>query len=443
MALIQADRVKETSSTTGTGNFSLSGASTGFRTFSDGVGVGNTCYYVITEGPTFEIGLGTLNASATLARTTVLVSSSANAAVNWGSGSKDVFTTYAASKAVILNSNNELDLASALTVAGALTTSAVSSTSTLFVSAGITGRSTLDIGGNASVGGTFNIRGNASGGGTLSIKSNASVGGTLKVTDESNLEDVSASGTLDVAGETSLGNVSASGTLNIGGVSTFTGAVSAKSTLTVDGDINNTAGNFVIDATSHIVEVKGGDSVDGTIQFNCRSNSHGQKVASQPHSAAVDNQMLLPKGADSTLVSEAGTATLSFKTLDSVVSVSAAGAVLTNSTVSDVDGNLRNVPQARVVNATADLVTTDLGNFVLNTLNNNKLNVPTGDFATGQIISVVNRASAATIVNAVGTTGFIIAGATAPTATATLGNNGVCSILFIGQNSAYLTGNVS
>tara|TARA_R100001443_G_scaffold45051_2_gene58048 strand:- start:449 stop:1060 length:612 start_codon:yes stop_codon:yes gene_type:complete len=113
------------------------------------------------------------------------------------------------------------------------------------------------------------------------------------------------------------------------------------------------------------------------------------------------------------------------------------------STISDADGNLRDVPQARVVNATSDLVTTDLGNFVLNTLNNNKLNVPTGDFATGQIISIVNRASAATIVNAVGTTGFILAGAAASTATAVLGNNGVCSMLFIGQNSAYLTGNVS
>ena len=50
MALIQADRVKENSSTTGTGNFALGGAAAGFRTFADGVGVSNTCYYVITDG---------------------------------------------------------------------------------------------------------------------------------------------------------------------------------------------------------------------------------------------------------------------------------------------------------------------------------------------------------------------------------------------------------
>jgi len=412
MALIQADRVKETSSTTGTGNFSLSGSSTGFRTFSDGVGVGNTCYYVITEGTTYEIGLGTLNASATLARTTVLISSSANAAVNWGSGSKDVFTTYPGVKAVVLDSKNELTLGSALNVAGG-----ISSSSTLFVSAGITGRSTLDIGGNASVGGTLNVTG------------------------DSDLEDVSASGTLDVAGETSLGNVSASGTLNIGGVSTFTEAVSAKSTLAVDGDLKNTAGNFVIDATSHIVEVKGGGSVDGTIQFNCRVNSHGQKVASQPHSASVNNTMLLPKGADSTLVSEAGTATISFKTLDSVVSVSAAGAILTNTTVSDGDGSLREVPRSRTVAASATLAVTDIGNFVLTSSSGISLAVPTGTFDSGDILSIIAHSGSAQLSAAI--TGMIVAGAASATAIATIADNGVASLLFISDQTAIVTGNVS
>ena len=63
MALIQADRVKESSSTTGTGNFALGGAVTGFRTFADGVGVSNTCYYVITDDSSYEVGLGTAMSS--------------------------------------------------------------------------------------------------------------------------------------------------------------------------------------------------------------------------------------------------------------------------------------------------------------------------------------------------------------------------------------------
>ena len=100
MALIQADRVKETTTTTSTGPYNLAGAETGFQSFSNGVGTNNTCYYVCTDGTDYEIGLGTLSAATTLDRTTVFTSSNSNNAVNWGSGSKDIFVTYPASKAV-------------------------------------------------------------------------------------------------------------------------------------------------------------------------------------------------------------------------------------------------------------------------------------------------------------------------------------------------------
>ena len=240
--------------------------------------------------------------------------------------------------------------------------------------------------------------------------------------------------------------------------------------MAVDGDLKNPAGNFVIDATSHIVEVKGGDSVDGTIQFNCRVNSHGQKVASQPHSASVDNTMLLPKGADSTLVSEAGTATISFKTLDSVVSVSAAGAILTNTTldvggnasvkgtfnitgnvssngtltttgaVSDGDGNLREVPRSRVTDASITLATTDIGNFVLTSSSGISLTVPTGTFDSGDILSIIAHSGSAQLSAAI--TGMIVAGAASATAIATIADNGVASLLFISDQTAIVTGNV-
>jgi len=100
MALVVKDRVKETSTTTGTGTFTLAGASTGFQSFSV-IGDGNTTYYTITDGTNFEVGIGTYTSSGTtLSRDTILESSNSGNAVNWGAGSKDVFVTYPAERSV-------------------------------------------------------------------------------------------------------------------------------------------------------------------------------------------------------------------------------------------------------------------------------------------------------------------------------------------------------
>jgi hypothetical protein len=94
MAHAIRDRVKEETATTGTGTLTLGGAVSGFRTFAAAVGSGNTCYYACVHRDTaeWEIGIGTVGAS-TLARTTVLESSNANALVSFTSGNKDVFVT--------------------------------------------------------------------------------------------------------------------------------------------------------------------------------------------------------------------------------------------------------------------------------------------------------------------------------------------------------------
>ena len=108
MALVLNDRVKETSTTTGTGAFTLAGAVTGFEAFSAGIGNSNTTYYGIFNGGTaeFEVGLGTLNGdSSTLTRTTVISSSNSDNAVSFSSGTKDVFCTLPASKAVYLDAD--------------------------------------------------------------------------------------------------------------------------------------------------------------------------------------------------------------------------------------------------------------------------------------------------------------------------------------------------
>ena len=108
MALVINDRVKETSTTSGTGNFTLAGASTGFITFNSGIGTSNTTYYTIHEQGTnnFEVGLGTLTGSTTLQRDTVLSNSAGNTSkINFGSSTtKDVFCTMPASKSVYLDS---------------------------------------------------------------------------------------------------------------------------------------------------------------------------------------------------------------------------------------------------------------------------------------------------------------------------------------------------
>ena len=97
MSLIWADRVLETSTTTGTGAFTLAGALTGFRAFSAVMtSPSDTCYYAIeglsgsAQSGEWETGLGTYSASNTLTRTTVLASSNAGAAVNFSAGTKRV-----------------------------------------------------------------------------------------------------------------------------------------------------------------------------------------------------------------------------------------------------------------------------------------------------------------------------------------------------------------
>lgn len=108
MPLVVKDRVNETSTTTGTGTFTLAGAVTGFQTFA-AIGDGNTTYYaiVLQGGSEFEVGLGTYTSSGTtLSRDTILSSSNSNNAVNFSAGTKNVFCDYPAPKAVYGDATN-------------------------------------------------------------------------------------------------------------------------------------------------------------------------------------------------------------------------------------------------------------------------------------------------------------------------------------------------
>ena len=107
MALVVKDRVQETSTTTGTGTITLAGAVGGFQSFS-AIGDGNTTYYAIVGGTEWEVGLGTYTSSGTtLSRTTILESSNGGTAVNFSAGTKNVFVTYPAEKAVYQDANGD------------------------------------------------------------------------------------------------------------------------------------------------------------------------------------------------------------------------------------------------------------------------------------------------------------------------------------------------
>jgi len=112
MALVIKDRVKETTTTTGTGTINLAGAASGFQSFVSGVGDGNTTYYVIEDanGTAWEVGIGTITDASpdTLARTTVLASTNSNSQINLSSGTHTVFGTYPAGKAVYLDASGNL-----------------------------------------------------------------------------------------------------------------------------------------------------------------------------------------------------------------------------------------------------------------------------------------------------------------------------------------------
>jgi hypothetical protein len=102
MALVVKDRVRETTTTTGTGTVTLGGAATGFQSFSV-IGNGNTTFYTIQLANTneWEVGIGTYTSSGTtLSRDTILESSNSGSAVNFSAGTKDVFVTYPAEKAI-------------------------------------------------------------------------------------------------------------------------------------------------------------------------------------------------------------------------------------------------------------------------------------------------------------------------------------------------------
>lgn len=147
MAFVLADRVRETTTTAGTGAVSLAGAVSGFQTFSVAIGNANNTYYTIADPTTgaWEVGIGTYTSSGnTLSRDTVLSSSNSGSLVTFAANSKDVFVTQPASRAVFVqNAGTGLQTGTTAGTSGAVpyynTTSTIASSAVLASNALVVG----------------------------------------------------------------------------------------------------------------------------------------------------------------------------------------------------------------------------------------------------------------------------------------------------------------
>tara|TARA_R100000995_G_scaffold83433_1_gene59369 strand:- start:440 stop:1876 length:1437 start_codon:yes stop_codon:yes gene_type:complete len=284
MALKIADRVRETTTTTGTGTINLGGAVTNFETFAANLSNSDTTYYAIVDNTNgaFEVGLGTFSTGSpnTLARTTPIASSNSNSAVNFGVGTKDVFITTPASKMAFLNASGSL----------------ISSGGTSLME--VANDTTPQLGGN------------------LDTNShNILIDDAHFIADENGNEQIifqttsSAVNQLDVTNAATGSGPTISST---GGDTNINLNLTPKGSgvVLIDGQVGIEAG---------IIDLKNSGSTVSKILFYCESsNAHAQTLIGAPHSETASNTLTLPStGGNSRLVSTASTATLTNKSIDS------------------------------------------------------------------------------------------------------------------------------
>ena len=269
MALVLNDRVKETT-TTGTGTINLGGAQTNFETFVAGIGNSNTTYYAIVHrsNAEFEIGLGTITDASpdTLARTTIISSSNSDSAVDFSAGTKDVFCTMPASKAVHEDGSSDVTLPN-----------------------------DLILGSDSSV-----------------LKFGADSDTTLTHTDGTGLTLNSTNKLL--FRDSALGiNSSADGQLDL---FADTEIQLAATTVDLNGELNVSGDLFV---GGGLIDLKNDGSAVSQIKFYCESsNAHAQTLIGAPHSESASNTLTLPSsGGSSKLLSATSTATVTNKSIDS------------------------------------------------------------------------------------------------------------------------------
>ena len=271
MALTISDRIKETTTTTGTGTYTLGGAVTGFETFTVNLSNSDTTYYCCTDNTDFEVGLGTFTSSGTtLARTTILASSNSNNAVNWSSGTRTIFCTIPAVKSVILDASGNATLGGNLTVSGTFTlgTGATLTESELEQLDGITQGNVT-----ASKAVVTNSSKDITGFRNLTTTGDVVVGGDLTVTGDDIIMGTNTSGHVLVADGTNYNPVAISGDVTIasnGAVTIAAGAV--ENSMLADDAVgaDELAANAVVTASivdDNVTQAKIADDAVGADQL--------------------------------------------------------------------------------------------------------------------------------------------------------------------------------
>ena len=180
MAYIQKDRVKETTTTTGTGAVTLAGAVAGFQAFSAVMAVNDTCYYVIVSGTgtDWETGTGTYSSASVLTRTTVLSSSNSGNAVSFASGTKDVFMGPVANQVndIAHGGTGATTAADARTNLG-VSTGTVTSVSGAGTVSGLTLTGTVTASGSLTLGGAISTLNQSTTGNAATVTTNANLTG--------------------------------------------------------------------------------------------------------------------------------------------------------------------------------------------------------------------------------------------------------------------------
>ena len=331
MALVINDRVKETSTTTGTGAVSLGGAVTGFETFAAGIGNSNTVYYCIAhqDQDEFEVGLGTLNGdSSTLTRTTVISSSNSDSAVDFSSGTKDVFCTLPASKLIFEDSNNDVTIGRNLTVTGDLTITGDDIT----MNTNTSGAALIGDGSNFNpvvISGDLSIATN----GAASLAAAQTNITSILATDVKIGEDDQTKIDFETADEIHFYAANAEqvfvsdgvfGPQTDSDVDLGTNSVRFKDayvdSVTVTGDVS-VGDDLTVEGG--VIEFKTNSGSPSQLKFYCESgNAHAQTLTAQAHAQAASNTLTLPGGStignsDATLLSDTGTQTVTNKSIDS------------------------------------------------------------------------------------------------------------------------------
>ena len=177
----------------------------GFRTFASVASNADTVYYAITDNVNYEVGLGTYASSGgTIARTTIFASSNSNNAVNWGSGTKNIFLTYPADKAVIEDASNNVTIGNNLVVGGTVDGVDIAARDAVLTSTTTTANAALPKAGGAMTG---------------AITTNSTFDGRDVATDGTKLDGIEASADVtDTANVTSAGALMDSELTNLAAV---------------------------------------------------------------------------------------------------------------------------------------------------------------------------------------------------------------------------------